>query len=360
MPAMTIASARVPSWSPRFAVSDAVRAIRPWDRGMPRGSQDLTHFAKGYDTPDITFTPLGRTTVAGNSFCVRGEELGVLRESLTLIGGASWAKVVPPGEKLVEIEHDAPALVCGNLASKNYYHWTLQCFANLLVYKRIAGEEEFSAILPSLNRFQSRLMALSDFFGRTFELELDEVAAAHRGIYGNLCGGAFAFAPHPAVMAQFDALAEEVAAERSFGRRLYVSRRDASGMRGIVNEDDVCDLMLRHGFEIITPGELSVDEQIVAFREAEVIAGPHGAGLTNLVYCRTGSRTRVIELLQESYVPGFYIRICQAKGLDYTGLISPDVSPAGAAAGQTAKARNFNNVSSAVDLVRLARLLSEL
>lgn len=359
MPAMTLESAHVPSWSPRFEISAGVTEIRSWDHAKAGGPLDLTHFAEAYDAPAITFTPLGRTTVAGNSFCVRGEELGVLRESLTLIGGAMWAKVVPPGDRHVAVDNDEPALICGNLAEKNYYHWTLQCLANLLVYRRLTGSDAFAAILPNLNRFQSRLVALADFFGRTFEIELEEVITANNGLYGNLCGGAFAFRPHPAVIAEFDALAADVEAERTFGRRIYVSRRDATGMRGIVNEDAVCDLMLRHGFEVITPGELTVDEQIVAFRDAEVIAGPHGAGLTNLVYCRSGSKTRVIELLQSSYVPGFYIRICQAKGLDYTGLISPDVIPADES-GKALSQRNFNNVTSAIDLARLERVLGDL
>ncbi len=359
MPPLTIPSETVPGWSPRFEISPAVTEIKTWDRARAKGPLDMTHFAEAYEAPAITFTPLGRTTVPGNSFCVRGEELGVLRESLTLVGGAMWAEVVVPGDKLVSIDNEEPALVCGNLAVINYYHWTLQCLANLLVYRRLTGSDDFTAIVPTLTGFRAQLVALSDFCGRTVEIEADEVLTANHGIYGNLCGGAFSFAPHPATMAEFDALAAEVEAERSFGKRIYASRLDARNMRGVVNEEAVCDLMLRHGFEIITPGELSVEEQIAAFRDADVIVSPHGAGLANLVYCRTGSRTRVVELLQSSYIPGSYIRICQAKGLDYTGIVSSDAVPLDEN-GNPLPQRNFNNINNAVDLDLLDKVLSGL
>lgn len=359
MPAMTIPGETVPAWSPRFELSSEVADVKPWDFIKARAPRDLSHFGDAYDAPAITFTPLGRTTVAGNTFCVRGEDLGVLRESMTLVGRAMWAEVIPPGETFLELDNHEPALVCGNLAVINYYHWTLQCLANLLVYRRLVGSDDFMAVVPSLNRFQSQLMSLSGFSGRTVEIETEEVLATNHGIYGNLCGGAFSFAPHPATIAEFDALSAEAEPSRSFGKRIYASRLDARAMRGIVNEDEVCDVMRRHGFEIIAPGELDIEDQIAAFRDADVIVGPHGAGLTNLVYCRSGSPTRVVELLQESYIPGSYIRICQAKRLNYTGIVSADAPPHDED-GNPLPQRNFNNVNSKVDIGLLEKVLSEL
>lgn len=359
MSRLTIAGMTVPSWSPHFHISDAVTNINVWDRAAADGPLDISHFSGGYQAPEIVFTALGDIVVAGNSFCVRSEKLGVVRESMTLIEGSIWAQIIPPGDKWVQVDNDEPALVVGNLAVSNYYHWTLQCFASFLVYRRLLGSDDFAAIMPSLNRFQRRLVSIADFFGRRFEIDTGEVISTRNGVYGNLCGGNFAFAPHPAALAEFEALAATVKTERSYGPRIYVSRRDASKMRGIVNEDAVCALMERFGFEIVTPGEMTVEEQMVAFRDAEIIVGPHGAGLTNLVYCRSGRATRVVELAQMSYVPGFYVRICQAKGLDYAAMISPDVV-ARDEEGRPVQQRNFNNVSSEIDLGLLESVIKKL
>jgi capsular polysaccharide biosynthesis protein len=117
--------------------------------------------------------------------------------------------------------------------------------------------------------------------------------------------------------------------------------------------------MERHGFEIITPGDMSVEEQIAAFRNAEIIVGPHGAGLANLVYCRSGGGTRVIELAQMSYVAGFFVRICQAKQLDYTGLVNPNVATP-KEANQPADRHNINDISSMIDIKLLESVIEKL
>ena len=69
------------------------------------------------------------------------------------------------------------------------------------------------------------------------------------------------------------------------------------------NEDALLDAMRHRGFEIVVPGALTLTEQIRVFREASVVVGPHGAGLTNIVFCEPG--TIVYEL-----VPDHYPNIC--------------------------------------------------
>jgi capsular polysaccharide biosynthesis protein len=61
--------------------------------------------------------------------------------------------------------------------------------------------------------------------------------------------------------------------------------------------------MRDRGFEIVVPGALTLTEQIRVFREASLVVGPHGAGLTNIVFCEPG--TIVYEL-----VPDHYPNVC--------------------------------------------------
>jgi len=71
-------------------------------------------------------------------------------------------------------------------------------------------------------------------------------------------------------------------------RRIYISRRDV-GSRGIENEDEVVRLLTRFGFEDVTLDGKSVHEQMQLFQQSEYIVAPHGAGLTNIVYCQKGA-----------------------------------------------------------------------
>jgi hypothetical protein len=109
-----------------------------------------------------------------------------------------------------------------------------------------------------------------------------------------------------------------VPSPRSNGRRLYVSRADAAWRR-VANEVELVAALERHGFELILPGAMPLLEQLRAFAEAEVILGPHGAGLVNLLGARPGAC--VIELFDERYVNGCYYALADALDLSYWYLV---------------------------------------
>jgi capsular polysaccharide biosynthesis protein len=82
-------------------------------------------------------------------------------------------------------------------------------------------------------------------------------------------------------------------------RRFYISRNDA-GTRNISNEGEVLDLLESYNFEVITPGKLSLREQIRLFNEAGIICGTGGSGMTNHIFapiCAT-----LIEIQPDSYI----------------------------------------------------------
>ncbi|MCB0841509.1 MAG: glycosyltransferase family 61 protein, partial [Bacteroidetes bacterium] len=70
---------------------------------------------------------------------------------------------------------------------------------------------------------------------------------------------------------------------------------------------------------------LSVMEQAKMLSEAEAVMCPHGAGLTNIVFCQPG--TKIIELLHHSAVNEMYWVISNAIGLDYSYLLSEGERP---------------------------------
>jgi len=75
------------------------------------------------------------------------------------------------------------------------------------------------------------------------------------------------------------------------GRKIYVSRKKALTRR-LVNAEKM--LMALKGWETVVLEELSIKEQVQCFAEASHVVSPHGAGLTNLIWCEPG--TKVIEI----------------------------------------------------------------
>lgn len=100
------------------------------------------------------------------------------------------------------------------------------------------------------------------------------------------------------------------------GKRIYMSR---SGRRCVTNEAEVWDLLSRRGFSFVEDRPRSLREQIDLFRDAELIVAPHGAGLSNLMWCRPG--TLIVELADGAYYPPFYKNLAMSMGLIHKEVV---------------------------------------
>ncbi|MFC1680861.1 DUF563 domain-containing protein [Pseudomonadota bacterium] len=102
-------------------------------------------------------------------------------------------------------------------------------------------------------------------------------------------------------------------------RRIYIARSQKNG-RCLANEHEILSFLTSTGFEYILPERLSFLDQVRAFRDAEVVVAPHGAGLANIVFCSAG--TKVIELFPSDTKYTYY-KISQTAGLDYYFVKAP-------------------------------------
>ncbi|QNT78446.1 glycosyltransferase family 61 protein [Entomobacter blattae] len=81
--------------------------------------------------------------------------------------------------------------------------------------------------------------------------------------------------------------------KNSASRKIYIDRSH-SPVRPLVNETELISELLLRDFEIIQMEKLSFIEQITYFFQASLIVAPHGAGLTNIIYC--SPNTQIIEI----------------------------------------------------------------
>jgi hypothetical protein len=107
-------------------------------------------------------------------------------------------------------------------------------------------------------------------------------------------------------------------------RRLLVLRKGPT--RTIVNIKRVRSFLSSHGFESIYLEGMSVTDQIVLFQNAEFIVSPHGAGLSNLVFCEPG--TKVIEFMPMVEMRPFFWLISEKLGLVHGMLFSTSAEAA--------------------------------
>ena len=97
------------------------------------------------------------------------------------------------------------------------------------------------------------------------------------------------------------------------GARLWISRARSTGRR-LLEEQALLPRLRDAGVERVFLEELDFDAQWRLMRSADTVIAPHGAGLTNILFCRPG--TRVVELADPLYPnPNFY---AMAAGLGHS------------------------------------------
>jgi capsular polysaccharide biosynthesis protein len=110
------------------------------------------------------------------------------------------------------------------------------------------------------------------------------------------------------------------------GRRIFISRAQAPRRR-IANEKDLGPVLRNHGFEQVVLEDLSFSEQVRLAGSASVLAGSHGAGLTNMCWLTAGSR--VLELRRRGDAANnCYFSLASALDLPYWYLQCDAVRPA--------------------------------
>lgn len=139
--------------------------------------------------------------------------------------------------------------------------------------------------------------------------------------------------------------------------RLFVSR-GATGKRGIANEQELLEALKPLGFRTVHCETLSIAEQATLFESADVVLGPHGAGLTNTVFCQPG--TLVVELFNAHMAACFWT-ISELSGLQhalhYCAPESAVAAPTGSNPGQSVEAVNVRALPFHVDVAALLHAL---
>jgi capsular polysaccharide biosynthesis protein len=100
-------------------------------------------------------------------------------------------------------------------------------------------------------------------------------------------------------------------------RRFYLQR--VGKFRPITNERDVLDYFRKRGWGIVDTEQLTLARQIQLFSRAEMICAPHGAGLTNLLWCQPGCQ--VLELCASTWLNGVFEGLAQCVRANYRYVV---------------------------------------
>ena len=106
----------------------------------------------------------------------------------------------------------------------------------------------------------------------------------------------------------------QYSSNRRFPSKIFISRRNVTSGRRPFNEEQIASLCVESGFEIVSPEEFSLYDQIAMFNRAEYIVGGSGAAFTNLLFCN--NRCKVLILSKNRVLFSGFSSIAYVSGAD--------------------------------------------
>ena len=215
------------------------------------------------------------------------------------------------------------ALAGNSKSSSNYYHFLIQCFLPLLLFQsKFKALDCPPCLVARASSTQEYAMQYFNLLGEPCieNLPEDSMCIFSKGFYTDLSYGPFVFNPSMEVLELANDLVRRVwgAGQSRASRSIYITRDD-SGKRQILNEDDVLSVVSDYGYEVVSLTGLSALEQIEIFSSSTKIISPHGAGLSNLIWCE---HTEILELMQDSYINPCFWALSARKGNLHRAIIS--------------------------------------
>ncbi len=274
----------------------------------------------GLIDPRHGFVFLGPTQVALHSLNPRCSPWMTARSSVTS------ALVARGSRRTLHLE---AAVSLRDFHDHNYWHAICDVFAKLLlaaeagvpddvpaiVGHRLAGLRSWPDLEQVFTRFRPIIVQPPDVF--------IHAGTVYAGATLNNDANVF-----DAFLDRLDGVAPPT--EGSAARRaqaIFVTRNPTRA-RAVANLAEVHEICAAREYAIVDYDEMSFSEARAVTANASVIAGFHGAGLTNMMF-RRGSHTRIGELVMENHIAPEYFVLARHLGFPYQAMLCPVVENGG-------------------------------
>ncbi len=220
----------------------------------------------------------------------------------------------------IQVREVSGVSVCllDSFIGQNYFHWLLDWLPRLVLARTAIAHVDniFTFAKPTshyeietlkrLLRSGEGVVHFDDAPGLRFERVIIENGVGEHAHS--------LFEGHPLVRDKLLAdLQIEPTAPHLKRTRLYVPRRHS---RRVLNESEIWPVLEKAGFEKVDTDRMSFADQVEMFSRAEAVVAPHGAALTNLLFCQ--KHAKVLELFPQFGANAAIYVLATAGELDYS------------------------------------------
>jgi len=208
--------------------------------------------------------------------------------------------------------------------AENYFHWVFDCLPrlHLLIEAGLIDSIDYLVVPPLRSSFQREFLNLFDLKGVSLIEVDDPLLLRFDKVFfptipaklGNTTDWSSDF-----LFALAERLEQNISSK--YSDSIYLTRH-AQRKRTLLNESEIIDYLKQKKFDIIDCNSLSIVEQLILFRKANIVIAPHGAALTNITFCRPG--TKILELMDFNYRVPCFFTIAKHRHLIYDMVTSDE------------------------------------
>ena len=206
-----------------------------------------------------------------------------------------WPNFIEQGGRAVlgargkTVRIDEPVVFIGIGEKQHHFTWLLELLPRIMLAEQfgLAADRRYLCYGP-LHRNHERLLELMDI-DRQRVLLVPEKCAIEVADMRLVCGSYHERGNSGVLAAMRDRILARLPPPARRGRRLFLSRALTERPRP-VNHAKLADACERAGYEILFPEAMSMDDQIAAFCESEIIVAPAGAAMMTAIFAPPGRK----------------------------------------------------------------------
>ena len=219
-------------------------------------------------------------------------------------------------------------LTQGASGHNNYAHWMLDVLPKIkLLLSKMLISEIKNIYVTKLNKFQNQSF---NFLGlKSFKIidpnifrhvKADQIISVSHPYYFKKTWF-YAQSNLPSWIIKFlrNDISKKVKSKKKSYKRIFIDRSDSlKNHSKLINNNEVIKYLKSKRYKCLRLTELNLKDQISIFKNCNTIIAPHGAGLTNIAFCK--KNTKVIEIIPEDNKNFLFKRISKINKLKYKSI----------------------------------------
>lgn len=217
---------------------------------------------------------------------------------------------------IIHLDDASSYVLAHNQVHGVYQHWLTQCLPAIDWSLRNRENEKVCLILPTLVGWQEEMLGLLGHGDVSrFVMQPDAQYRIPRAEYSEFLHGRTSFGLSLSARDTYRRMLHSVPLRPG---ELVIYVRNARPYYGaLLNDDELVSFLASRGVYILEADALSTADRINLFRQADIVIGPHGDGLADVVFCKSGAL--LWELMPDFMHNSSYNHLAHAADVDYWG-----------------------------------------